>query len=128
VITGASLVHRQLDARQKACLVADVLDGMVTFTPSAKQLADIFDVSVPYINVARRLSAGKRTAILRGRDPVSFTGLMNPPPRQLSLMGPVIPDMRMTDTTKITNSYLETVIRAVGVDRALEAAIAAERN
>ena len=89
-ITGASLAHRQLDKRQRAVLAADMLDGLVTFTPSAKQLADIFDVSVPYINVARKLSAGKRAAILKGWDPVSFADLMNPPPRQLSLLGPVI--------------------------------------
>jgi hypothetical protein len=127
-IVGAGLANCHLDKRQRACLAADVIDGLVTFIPSQKQLADLLGVSVPYINVARRLSAGKRTAILRGWDPVSFTGLMNPPPRQLSLVGPVIPDMRMTDTTKITNSYLEAVIRAVGVDRTLEVAIGVERS
>ena len=118
VITGASIVHRQLDKRQRAILAADVLDGMVTFTPSAKQLADIFDVSTPYIAAARKLSPGKRAAILRDWDPTSFADRVHSQQRQL----------RVPNCASITNSYLETVIRAVGVDRVLDAAIAAERS
>ena len=128
VITGASIVHRQLDKRQRAILAADVLDGMVTFTPSAKQLADIFDVSTPYIAAARKLSPGKRAAILRDWDQTSFAGLMNPPPRQLSLAGPVIPSMKVTDATEITDGCLAELIRAVGIDRTLEVAIGVERS
>jgi hypothetical protein len=118
VITGASIVHRQLDKRQRAILAADVLDGMVTFTPSAKQLADIFDVSTPYIAAARKLSPGKRAAILRDWDPTSFADLVHSQQRQL----------RVPNCASITNSYLETVIRAVGVDRTLEVAIGVERS
>jgi hypothetical protein len=84
VITGASIVHRQLDKRQRAILAADVLDGMVRLDPSQKQLAQIFGVSVVYVAIARKLSPGKRVAILRKWDPTPFTELMNPPPRQLS--------------------------------------------
>jgi len=71
-ITGASLAHRQLNKRQRAVLAADMLDGLVTFSPSQTQLANLLGVSIPYINVARKLSAGKRAAILKGWDPVSF--------------------------------------------------------
>jgi hypothetical protein len=116
-------VHRQLTKRQRAILAADVLDGLVTFSPSQKQLADLLDVSVPYINVARRLSAGKRTAILRGWDSVSFTELMSPPPRQLSLAGPVIPNMKV-----ITDADLENLVRNAGIERVLEAACAVEHT
>jgi hypothetical protein len=122
VITGAGLANRRLDKRQRACLVADVIDGVVTFIPSQQQLAHIFGVSVPYIELARKLPIGKRTAILRGFDPVSFTDLMNPP-RQLSLRGPVIPDLKV-----IPDTVLENLARAVGVDRLLAAAIAVEHN
>jgi hypothetical protein len=119
-IVGAGLANRHLDKRQRACLAADVIDGVVTFIPSQQQLAHIFGVSVPYIELARKLPIGKRTAILRGFDPVSFAELMNPP-RQLSLAGPVIPNMKV-----ITDSDLEQMIRAVGLERALAAAVAVE--
>jgi hypothetical protein len=121
-IVGASLAHRQLDARQRAVLAADVLDGVVTFTPTQAQIALICGVSVPYIMVARKLSPGKRAAILRGWDPTSFAELMNPP-RQLSLAGPAIPDMRV-----ITDIDLEHVARVVGVERMLAAAVAVEHT
>jgi hypothetical protein len=117
-IVGAGLANRQLDKRQRACLAADVLDGMVTFSPSQTQLANLLGVSAPYIIAARRLSAGKRAAILRGWDPTSFTDLVRPQQRQLLV----------SNCASITNLQLEHVIRAVGVDRALEAAVQVERN
>jgi hypothetical protein len=117
-IVGAGLANCQLDKRQRACLAADVLDGMATVALSQKQLADIFDVSVPYIAIARRLSLGKRVAILKGWDPTSFADLVHPQQRQL-----LVPNC-----ASITNLQLEHVIRAVGVDRALEAAVAVERT
>jgi hypothetical protein len=125
VITGRGLAHRELDARQRAALVADVLEGAAVFVPSQAQLAAIFNVSIPYIAVARRLTPGERAAIVRGWNPVSFTKLMNPP-RQLSLAGPVIPTMKISDTTEITDIALEGLARIVGPDRMLNAAAAAE--
>ena len=116
-IVGRGLAHRHLDARQRAVLVANVLDGLAVFTPSQKQLAAIFGVSVTYIMAAQRLSPGRRAAVLRGWDTTSFAELVNPP-RQLTLPAP--------NCASITNSYLETVIRAAGVERVLEAAVAVE--
>jgi hypothetical protein len=121
-IRGHSLAHCQLTKQQRAVLAADVIDGLAAFVPSHKEVATIFGVSTPYINVARRLSAGKRTAILRGWDPVSFTELMNPP-RQVSLVGPVIPNMKV-----ITDADLENLVRNAGIERVLEAACAVEHT
>jgi hypothetical protein len=120
-LVGRGLAHRHLDARQRACLAADVLDGTATFTPSAKQIADILNVSAPYVRAARRLPSNKRAAILRGWDSASFVGLVNPA-RQLRLK------LVAPNCASITNSYLETVIRAAGVDRVLEAAVAVEHT
>jgi hypothetical protein len=122
VITGVSVAHRQLDARQLAVLAADVADRLATFIPSQQQLARIFGVSVPYIRAAQKLSPSRRAAILRGEDSTSFAELMNPP-RQLSLAGPVIPDMKM-----IPDTVLENIIRVTGVERVLEIACAVENN
>jgi hypothetical protein len=98
-IIGAGLAHRHLDARQKAVLVASILAGETTFSPSMKQLASCFNVSATYIAIAQKLSPGKRAAILRGLDPVSFAELMNPP-RQLSLRGPELPTLTLESATE----------------------------
>jgi hypothetical protein len=119
-IIGRGLAHRHLDARQKACLVADVLGGLTQFVPSKQQLARIFGVSIPYIELARKLPVGKRIAILRGLDPVSFAELLRPQ-RQLRLKLPA------PMCASVTNLQLEHVIRTVGVERVLEAAVAVER-
>ena len=117
-IVGAGLANRHLDKRQRAVLAADVLDGTVRLNPSQKQLADIFGVSVVYIAIAQKLSPGKRAAILRGWDPTSFAELM--PRRSAMLPAP--------NGASITNLQLEYVIRAVGVERVLEAAVAVEHT
>jgi hypothetical protein len=121
-IGGRGLARRKLDPRQKACLVADVLAGLTVFTPSQKQLANLFNVSVVYVETARRLAPSKREAILRGWDQTSFADLMNPP-RQLSLAMPVIPDLKA-----IPDVVLENLARAVGTERMLAAAVAVENN
>jgi hypothetical protein len=120
-VVGAGLANRHLDKRQRACLAAGVIDGTVEFIPSQQQLAHIFGVSVPYIELARKLSPSKRTGILHGWDPTSFVDLVHPT-RQLRLKLPA------PNCASITNSYLETVIRAVGVERVIEAACAVEQH
>jgi hypothetical protein len=125
VITGRSLAHKQLDARQRACLAANVLDGLAKLDPSQAQLAVMFGVSIPYITVARRLSPSQRIAIVRGWDQVSFTELLHPP-RQMSLWGPAIPSLRVLTTAEVTDSQLAAVIRAAGIERTLNVAAAVD--
>jgi hypothetical protein len=88
VISGRGLAHRRLNARQRAVLAADVVDGMVTIQLSAKQVAQLLGVSVPYITLAQQFAPEKRTAILGGKDDTSFAGLLNPPAPQLALPAP----------------------------------------
>jgi hypothetical protein len=121
VLRGQSLAHRNLDARKRACLAADVIDGMVRFVPTQKELAAIFDVNVVYIELARRLSLHKRAAIVRGLDRTSFAELSKPQ-RQLQLKLPA------PHCASITNAYLENVIRTVGIERMLEIAAAVEQH
>jgi hypothetical protein len=100
-ITGHSLVHRDLNKRQLAVLAANVVDGIVLFIPTQKQLADIFGVSVKYVEVARGLTPLRRAAILKGLDETSFAELS--PPRQLAL--------KMAIKPEITNTELENLVR-----------------
>jgi hypothetical protein len=117
VIHGASLAHRHLNARQRAVLAADALDGLVRYVPTQNQTAAEFGVSVPYITAARRLSPDQRAAILQGSDSTSFAELIQPRQRRLKLLTPNL---------AITDDELVKAVRAVGVNRVLDAAVAAE--
>jgi hypothetical protein len=118
-IVGAGLANRHLDKRQRACLAADVIDGVVKLNPSMKQLADIFGVSTTYIELARKLPIGKRAAILRGWDQTSFAELM---PRRSAMLPALITDVK----AEIPDIVLENLARSVGVERMLAAAVAVE--
>jgi hypothetical protein len=118
VITGVSLVHRQLSKAQRAILAADVIDGLARYVPTNQQVAAAFSVSQPYIDVARRLTPGRREAILRGWDTTPFTELM---PRHPTMV-------TASNGASITNLQLAHVIRAAGVDRTLEVAAVVERT
>jgi|SRR6516225_5044334 hypothetical protein len=111
-ISGRSLAHQHRDARQKACLAADVLAGLTAIDLTQAQLATLFGVSVAYIQVARGLDPGKRAAIVRGWDPTPFAKLRKP---------------RRKVSANQLDELLEGLIRTLDVDRALEAAVAIER-
>jgi hypothetical protein len=121
VITGASLAHRQLDKRQRAVLVVGVREGTVRFTPTMAQLALLFNVSTTYVLAASKLSPGERSAIMQGYEVTRFADLLRPP-RQLSLAMPVIPTVKV-----ISDTELQDLVRCVGTERLINAAVAVER-
>jgi hypothetical protein len=113
-------VLRHLNARQRACLAANILaDPDGSFHPAVNQLATMLHVSSAYIGIARQMSAAKRAAILAGYDQTSFAGLLNAPKAPLALPAP-----------KAVNgdgdAELFDIIRKVGVARTLDAAVAVE--
>jgi hypothetical protein len=104
-IDGRSLAHRQLSKRQRACLAANIYDGQTRLNLTQRQAADLLGVSLSYVRFALALPPDVRV-------PANVR-----PPRRVS--------MKVVNTT-ISNNDLVKVIRAVGVDRVLEAAVAAE--
>jgi hypothetical protein len=74
-INGRAVAHQKLNARQRASLAAQVLLREKALDPSVRQIAEIFDVSVPYLMIAMGLSPTKREAIASGQDSTSFSGL-----------------------------------------------------
>ena len=117
VITGASLVHRKLTPQQRAVLVADVLDGHARYVPTQKELAGSFGVSVAYVIAARGLSPSTRKAVLDGYDSYSLIDLLN----GHKCRREALPIPQTIDDAMLTN-----MIRIVGVERTLAAAIAVE--
>jgi hypothetical protein len=115
VLNGRGLGNRRLDKRQRAVLAADIIDGVVTLQLSAQQAAQVLDVSVSYVALAQRLSPEKRKAILAGGIPCRCS---LHPARRLALPAP----------TDIDDATLVEVIRTVGIDRALAAAVEVEHS
>jgi hypothetical protein len=74
-ISGASLAHSKLDARQRACRAAQADHNEIHHTPTLRQRTAEFGVSVPYLQIARRLSPELREAIASGQDQTSFAEL-----------------------------------------------------
>jgi hypothetical protein len=123
VITGASLVHRQLDKRQLAVLAADILDGQLRFVPTQRQLAALLNVGVRYIQIAGTLSPGKRAAIFRGRDHTGFAKLL---PTQQPPLSPLPTFIPVRELTNISDEELVTMANLVGnAERWLAAGAAA---
>jgi hypothetical protein len=118
VITGVSLVHRKLSKTQVAVLAANVEDGLTRYVQTNAEVAASFGVSQTYIDKARRLTPEQREAILRGWDTRSLAELM---PRRPALVP-------APNCASLTNLQLEHVIRIVGIERVLEAAVQVERT
>jgi hypothetical protein len=117
-LDGRTLRH--LDARQRACLAANILAQPGPFHPAVNQLANMLRVSPAYIAVARQMSAAKRAAILAGYDKTSFVGLLNGPKAPLALPAPKA-------ANGVGDAELLSIVRNAGIGRVLDAAIAVER-
>jgi hypothetical protein len=72
IISGRALAHRKLDARQKAAIAAEILNGEAAIRLTARQLATLLGVNLSYVAIAAQLTPGKREAIAKGKDETSF--------------------------------------------------------
>jgi hypothetical protein len=113
-LDGRALVHRKLDARQRACIAVALINGELALRPSARQAAQVTGASLAYLGAARKLSESKRHAIIEGKDSTSIAALLAAPEPVLALSAPV------DDRT------LMQVIRSAGIERTLDAAISIE--
>jgi hypothetical protein len=111
-MTGASLAHRlrRMTAAQRACSAADVDDGKVALVDlTAKSIAALHQVSLPYMQAAKKLSPAERDQVRRGERP-----LVPARPR-------AAPEAAPFDW--LDDAAFIEVIRQIGVDRTLDAAI-----
>ena len=114
VISGRSLVHQRLNARQKAAIAASVLAGEAVIKLSARQVAAVLGTHATYIRAASQLSPEMRRSIVDGRDQISFTGLLKPSSKPLALPKPV------------SDEQLAGIVRGAGIDRVLAVACEVE--
>jgi hypothetical protein len=115
-ISGRSLVHQHLNARQKAAIAADILDGADDVKPTAVQISRMVGVSVSYIAIARKWTAAKRAAIRNG---AKF-----PKPAPLLKIVPTAP---VVISIPVSDAEVDAMIREAGVDRILARACEIEK-
>jgi hypothetical protein len=109
LISARSLVHRRLSKAERALVGAAILEGGVQLQDLPLRIvSQVVGCSVAYLTAAQRLASAQREAVARGHRPL------------------ILPRVVPAPTTSITNLQLEHVIRAVGVERVLEAAVAVE--
>jgi hypothetical protein len=115
-ISGASLaqIARRMTPVERAVLAADVVDGRILIQGlTAKSVAHLVGTNQSYMFAALRLSPEHRQAVLNGTRPLV-------PPRARRQPAAAI------DWGAVGDDELVEAVRQIGVDRALNAAAAAE--
>jgi hypothetical protein len=115
-ITGASLAQRRrrMSAAERACLGADIVDGRIVLQGlTVKAIAALVGVNVGYVDHALRLTPEQRAEVCRGSRPLVLPRTRGPAP---------------IDWAKIDDATLVEAVRRIGLERTLDAAIAADHH
>jgi hypothetical protein len=67
-LSGRALAHQHLSASQRAALAAQILESEASIAPTVHQIATLLDVSVTYVQAARKLSPADRDLVAHGID------------------------------------------------------------
>jgi len=130
VLSGRGLVHRKLDARQRACVAANGAQGETKIDWTVTQLVAALKVSRAYVDLARTLPVERRQAIIDGRDDTSFAAMLKAPEPQLEQLELAFPAPKHSGNGNgksiIDDATLIAVVRNCGIERTLQAAMAVE--
>ena len=117
-ITGASLAQllRNMGAAERAILAANIIDGDVVITALTRRMvAMLCGASASYVDAALHHSAEEREAIARGDRPL----VPRTRPRT---------DARRINWANLDDDVLVEAVRRIGIERTLDAAIAADHR
>ena len=126
-VSGRSMAHR-LSASQRAVLVANIDDGIVSYQPTQAALAKDFGVSVPMVQKAKRLSPLARQHVLSGEVTVGFYAKQAPRPALPKSDGVEITDIKVIDVAVLAanDAIIREIITVRGVDAVIDIAAAIE--
>jgi hypothetical protein len=121
------MAHR-LSASQRAVLVANIDDGIVSYQPTQAALAKDFGVSVPMVQKAKRLSPLARQHVLSGEVTVGFYAKQAPRPALPKSDGVEITDIKVIDVAVLAanDAIIREIITVRGVDAVIDIAAAIE--
>jgi len=123
-ISGASLaqLRRRMSAAERAVLAADIVNGRVVLQGLAvKAIAALVGVNVGYVDRALRLTPAQRQEVYNGDRPL--VPPRAPAPARAGCWGRAGAPI---DWEAIGDAELTEAIRRIGIDRAINATIAAE--
>jgi hypothetical protein len=101
-----------MSAAERACVAADIVDGRVVLQGlTVKAIAALVGVNVGYVDRALRLAPEQRAEVSRGARPLPAQKHTNDRP---------------INWNAVDDDVLVEAIRRIGIDRALNAAVAAE--
>ena len=115
-LSGASLAQivRNMSPSERAVMAADILDGRIVVMGLTRRIVTAMCRATPnYVDAALRCTPEQRAAIARGERP-----LIRPRPRATA---PI-------DWATIDDATLVEAVRRIGLERTLDAAIAADRH
>jgi hypothetical protein len=119
LLTGASLAQiiRRMSPPQRACLGADIADGRVVLRGlTIKSIATLVGAEQAYLFAALRCTPQQREEIRAGQRSL-------PIPRRRTRKS-----MPAFDWSSVNDDDLVEAVRRIGLDRALAAAVEAERT
>ena len=117
-ISGASLsqLRRHMSAPARACLAADIVDGRIILQGlTAKSIAGLCGVNLGYVDQALRLTPEQRAEVCHGDRPLVTPARARPPASPI-------------DWNALDDDALVEAVRAIGIDKALNAVIVAEET
>lgn len=118
-LSGASLAQhlRRLSAPERAILAAEIIDGTVIIQGlTIKAIAAISGANISYVHAALRCTPEEREQVRRGERP-----LVLPKDTARPSSAPTVFDWHAVD-----DDALVEAVRMIGIDRTIDAAIAAE--
>ena len=118
-LSGRSLAHTKLSARQKAAIAAQIALREIDFDPTLSQAALMVGASVPYASQAFHLDPERRDYIAWGLDIPIATKTPLKSPKVVNLVQSVQP-VAMSD-----DSVVE-LIRKIGLERIISLACEVE--
>jgi hypothetical protein len=84
ILSGRALAHQHLSASQRAGLAAQILESEASIVPTVHQIATLLEVSVTYVQAARRLSPADRDLVAHGLD-LCFTDVLRSPRKPVNI-------------------------------------------
>jgi hypothetical protein len=125
VVTGRSLAHLDLDARQRACLAVEISTGGIQYQPTVCEAIRLAGANAPYHEVAKALSRVERLMVLAGQRPnLSFAALLR---AKTALPAPAAPPPLPASVATAAQTLVE-IAKVLGPDQLLNAAVQAERD
>ena len=125
VVDAHGLLHLRATKAARACLAADIVDGLAALqNPTLRLAATACGVSLGSVARARRLTPEQRNAIRQKRRPLVLPAIPPAPPVPAI---PAAPPVMITPVTMGPRERLKKIVHEIGLDATLNLLAASEQ-